>query len=60
MFRAKDPRRSISKSQNDSFSKTESVDIGFLQVDGDGLLNAVGLLEVEVGGSVGIAEGNLK
>ena len=43
----------------DLFRKTDSVDKGFLQVDGERLLNAVGLLEVEVGGGVGIAEGDL-
>ena len=37
-----------------------SVDKGFLQVDGDGLLHPVGLLEVEVGGGVGVAEGHLQ
>ena len=37
-----------------------SVHKGFLQVDGDRLLDPVGLLEVEVGGGVGVAKGYLQ
>ena len=52
--------RQCANGKIDSFPQTDSVDKGFLQMDGERLLNPVGLLEVELGGGVGIAEGNLE